>query len=77
MSPGHHEHDDQTRAAARGRSTRSPDIITPCRADVVSSMHSPASETPIAVVLWAETIRRHHHLCKYTRKKKHVAEETR
>ena len=30
-----------------------------------------------AVIRWAEAIRRHHHLRKYTRKKKHVAEETR
>ena len=31
VPPGHHEHDDQTRAAAQGHS---PDIFTPCRADV-------------------------------------------
>ena len=31
VSPGHHEHDDQTRTAAL---RRGPDIITPCRADV-------------------------------------------
>ena len=31
VSPGHHEHNDQTRSAAL---RRRPDIFTPCRADV-------------------------------------------